>query len=60
MIDVDTHFAEPPDLWTSRAPSKYQDRVLHAKQKDNGAQAWFIDGREVGMIGPSVLKADNS
>ena len=60
LIDVDTHFAEPPDLWTSRAPSKYKDRVLHVKQKDNGAQAWFIEGREVGIIGASVLKTDNT
>jgi uncharacterized protein len=27
VIDVDTHLTEPHDLWTSRAPQKYRDRV---------------------------------
>src|ERR1700722_16389184 len=27
IIDVDTHLTEPRDLWTSRAPKEYVDRV---------------------------------
>jgi predicted TIM-barrel fold metal-dependent hydrolase len=27
VIDADTHLTEPADLWTSRAPAKYRDRV---------------------------------
>jgi predicted TIM-barrel fold metal-dependent hydrolase len=27
VIDVDTHLTEPADLWTSRAPKAYRDRV---------------------------------
>ena len=27
IVDVDTHLTEPADLWTSRAPSRYADRV---------------------------------
>ena len=27
MIDVDTHITEPRDLWTSRVPAKWKDRV---------------------------------
>ena len=27
VIDVDTHLTEPHDLWTSRAPAAYRDRV---------------------------------
>jgi predicted TIM-barrel fold metal-dependent hydrolase len=27
VIDVDTHLTEPADIWTSRAPAKYRDRV---------------------------------
>ena len=26
IISVDDHVVEPPDLWTSRLPAKYQDR----------------------------------
>ena len=25
IIDSDTHWSEPPDLWTSLAPAKYKD-----------------------------------
>ncbi|NRA10162.1 MAG: hypothetical protein HRU02_18550, partial [Myxococcales bacterium] len=27
IIDVDSHFTEPADLWTSRAPSRFDDGV---------------------------------
>ena len=27
IISVDDHVVEPPDLWTSRLPAKYQDRA---------------------------------
>lgn len=27
IIDIDTHYTEPRDLWTSRAPAKYKDKV---------------------------------
>lgn len=60
IFDIDTHYAEQPDLWTSRAPEKFKDRVLHVRRKDNGADAWFIGDREVGMIGPSVIARDMS
>lgn len=28
LIDSDTHYSEPYDFWTSRAPSKYREKVL--------------------------------
>ena len=27
IIDVDAHISEPHDLWTSRAPAAYRDRI---------------------------------
>ncbi len=27
IINGDSHFPEPADLWTSRAPAKYKNRV---------------------------------
>jgi hypothetical protein len=27
IIDTDSHWSEPHDLWTSRAPAAYADRV---------------------------------
>lgn len=60
IFDIDTHYAEQPDLWTSRAPAKYRDKVMHVKRKANNSDAWFIGDREIGMIGPSVIAKDMS
>ena len=27
IVDCDTHFSEPPDLFTSRMPAKFKDRM---------------------------------
>jgi predicted TIM-barrel fold metal-dependent hydrolase len=32
IISVDDHVVEPPDLWTSRLPAKYGDRVPHIER----------------------------
>jgi len=44
VIDVDTHWSEPEDLWTSRAPAKYRDRVPQKKANAQGERVWTIDG----------------
>lgn len=43
VVDADTHLSEPHDLWTSRAPAKYRDRVPQVTKTDKGLE-WFIDG----------------
>jgi uncharacterized protein len=43
IIDADTHLTEPHDLWTSRAPAKWRDRVPQVKELD-GQMSWVIDG----------------
>ena len=43
VIDVDAHLTEPADLWTSRAPAKYADRVPHVVDVD-GVPMWSFDG----------------
>jgi len=49
VIDVDTHLSEPFDLWTSRAPARWKDRVPQMKVKD-GKPLWVIDGdRSMGV-----------
>ena len=50
IIDADTHIVEPPDLWTSRAPAKYKDRVPQIKDIDD-EPTWVIDGDII--MGPS-------
>jgi predicted TIM-barrel fold metal-dependent hydrolase len=44
VIDVDTHWSEPEDLWTSRAPARWKDRVPQKKIDASGQPMWTIDG----------------
>ncbi|MET0656863.1 MAG: hypothetical protein ABW110_01750 [Steroidobacteraceae bacterium] len=57
IFDIDTHRAEPADLWTARAPAKYKGRTLHVKTRPNG-EGWFIGDHYVTFVGPSVIRAD--
>jgi predicted TIM-barrel fold metal-dependent hydrolase len=46
VVDVDSHVLEPPDLWTSRLPRKWQDvapRVV--KDESTGQERWNIGGK---------------
>ena len=47
VIDVDTHLTEPHDLWTSRAPRGWEDRVPQVREVD-GRPMWTIDGNVIG------------
>ena len=60
IIDVDTHLSEPLDLWTSRAPAKWLDRVPQMKKTAEGKWLWTIDGdRSMGVASASsVVRAD--
>ena len=42
VIDADSHFSEPYDLWTSRAPTRYRDRVPQVRADDSGRLRWFL------------------
>ncbi|MDP2288117.1 MAG: amidohydrolase family protein [Actinomycetota bacterium] len=56
IIDGDSHFSEPPDLWTSRAPSKWKDRMPKWDTL-NGQTVWTIDGKYwCGMGGNTINK----
>jgi predicted TIM-barrel fold metal-dependent hydrolase len=50
VIDADTHLTEAHDLWTSRAPAKYKDRVPRVHEID-GKPMWVVDGAELGFAG---------
>jgi predicted TIM-barrel fold metal-dependent hydrolase len=50
VIDADTHLTEAHDLWTSRAPAKYLDRVPRVETID-GRPMWVVDGAELGFAG---------
>ncbi len=47
VIDVDTHVTEPGDLWTSRLPSKFQDRAPRiVRNPDTGMETWLVGGQD--------------
>jgi len=50
VIDADTHLTEAHDLWTSRAPAMYKDRVPRVEQVD-GQPTWVMDGTRLGFAG---------
>ncbi len=54
VVDADSHLTEPHDLWTSRAPSAYADRVPSVREVD-GRPAWVADGVVVGGAMPSSV-----
>jgi predicted TIM-barrel fold metal-dependent hydrolase len=61
VIDVDTHFTEPPDLWTSRAPAALRDVVPRVVGDREGREQW-VAGRDrvLGPVGYCVIRRDGS
>jgi predicted TIM-barrel fold metal-dependent hydrolase len=61
VIDVDSHWTEPQDLWTSRAPSSLRDRTLRVVRNDQGVEQWVIeDGEVMGAVGYCSIRPDGS
>jgi len=50
-VDSDSHFSEPYDLWTSRAPAKYRDDVPQVKTGPDGKLSWFLGDQRLFMAG---------
>jgi uncharacterized protein len=50
IVDADTHLSEPWDLWTSRAPAAYRDRVPQVREAD-GKFTWVVDDMSIGPAG---------
>lgn len=59
IVDCDTHITEAPDLFTSRAPAKFKDKVPYQKRV-NGVDRWFVGDRNFGSLGGNVIRADNN
>ena len=51
VISSDNHVMEPVGLWTSRAESKFNDRVPHVESLEEG-DWWCCDGRK--LLGVAV------
>ena len=61
VIDTDSHWSAPDDLWTSRAPAKWKDRVPQMEERD-GKRRWWFDGNiPIGLpIASSVIGQDGT
>ena len=61
VVDVDSHWTEPRDLWTSRAPAALRERALRVVRNDQGVDQWVVeDGQVMGMVGYCSIRADGS
>lgn len=60
IVDTDTHITEAPDLFTSRAPAKYKDKVPYVKLDADGVERWYVGDRNFGSLGGNVIRADNN
>jgi len=59
VIDSDTHLSEPYDLWTSRAPQQWKERVPQVKEI-NGKRTWVINGdTQLGYAAPASVIRKN-
>jgi len=59
IVDCDTHFTEPKDLWTANAPAGLKDKMPHVKRID-GADRWFVGDKDFGSIGGNVIARDKN
>jgi predicted TIM-barrel fold metal-dependent hydrolase len=54
VVDADSHWSEPADLFTRRAPAHLKDRVPHHEEVD-GVRMWVMDGVPIGRAGAGVV-----
>jgi predicted TIM-barrel fold metal-dependent hydrolase len=58
VVDADSHWSEPADLFTRLAPPDLKDRVPHHEVID-GERVWVMDGVPIGhAIAGAVIGAD--
>ena len=59
IVDCDTHFTEPADIFTSRAPARLKDKVPYQKIH-NGVTRWFVGDQDFGIVGGNVIRQDKN
>ena len=56
VIDSDTHVTEPPDLWTSRMPSKWGDDIPRVETHPvSGEQSWRLGDLWLSPVAKSAM-----
>jgi predicted TIM-barrel fold metal-dependent hydrolase len=60
IIDIDTHYTEPRDLWTSRAPQKLRDLAPRVAETKEGNEQWVVGDLVLGPPGFCVIRKDGT
>jgi uncharacterized protein len=60
IVDCDTHITEAPDLFTSRAPAGFKDKMPFVKLDPDGVERWYVGDRNFGSMGGNVIRKDNN
>ncbi|MEW6300853.1 MAG: amidohydrolase family protein [Thermodesulfobacteriota bacterium] len=60
IIDIDTHYTEPRDLWTARAPQKLRDVAPRVTLDAAGNEQWVVGDLVLGPPGFTVIRKDGS
>ncbi len=60
IIDIDTHYTEPRDMWTSRAPQKLRDFAPHVIVNPEGNEQWVVGDLVLGPPGFCVIRKDGT
>jgi predicted TIM-barrel fold metal-dependent hydrolase len=59
IVDCDTHFTEPPDLFSANAPAGLKDKMPTVRRVD-GIDYWFIGDKNFGSLGGNVIAKDHN
>jgi predicted TIM-barrel fold metal-dependent hydrolase len=51
LIDADSHYSEPHDLWTSRAPASLRDIVPQVRPNAEGQPRWWLGDHDLFSAG---------
>jgi predicted TIM-barrel fold metal-dependent hydrolase len=58
LVSVDDHVVEPPsmaDFMREHLPEKFKDRAPRVIRRDNGTDAWLIEGQEISTFGLNAV-----
>jgi predicted TIM-barrel fold metal-dependent hydrolase len=59
IVDCDTHFTEPPDLFSRNAPAALKERMPRVVRV-NGADRWYVGERDFGSYGGNVINRERN
>ncbi len=59
LISTDDHVVEPPsmsDYFRDHVPAKFKDRVPRVVRREDGTDAWLIEGKEISTFGLNAVQ----